>query len=213
MTNTFEDKVNNFVELVKTFNTKDMTRSEYIFNPWKDTDDTDREQAPNFRCENLRKYLIDKQNADYILIAESPSKGARYTGIAMTSEKVIKDYNLNYDYSSSNYQKSPKGEITASKVWKEITKSKKTFVLWNAFAFNIHTAENKWFENPMESELIANKDILKEFLAIYPKAKVIAVGNTAKAALDILNIKDTESVRHPSNDFKKEFPLQMAKYL
>ena len=208
----FEEKVDNFIEKVKNFNPKNLERK--IFNPWKDTDCNDISQnAAKIRCKNLKKFLLDNKNADYILIAESPSTGARYSGIAMTSEKVLKDYGLEgFEFSSLNSKKAPKGEMTASKVWKEITKSKKKFALWNAFAFNINEKEGRWFENPTEEELNSNIEILKAFVDLFPKATIISVGATAKKALETLKFKDFKSVRHPSNDFKKEFPIQMAEY-
>ena len=207
------EKIKNFIELIKNFDTKNLSRGKYIFNPWTEFDESDLNNAHKIRCENLEKYLIQTENADCILIAESPSKGARYTGIAMTSEKVINDFKLPFQYTSCNYSKYKKGEITAGKVWQEISKSKKSFALWNAFAFNIHKEQDKWFENPLEEELIENKYILESFINLYPNAKIIAIGNTAKKALDILKIEDVECVRHPSNDFKKEFPKQIAKFL
>ena len=213
MNKNFEQQVDEFIELVKNFDKTSIQRGQYIFNPWTDTDSNDGENAPQIRCSNLKKYMIDNQNADCILIAESPSKGARYTGIAMTSEGAIKNYKLPYEYSSANAKKSPKGESTAFKVWREITQSNKTFVMWNAFAFNIHTKEDKWFENPVDEELHANKYILDAFLKLYPNAQVVAVGATAKKAMDILKIENVEDIRHPSNDFKKQFPEQIAKYL
>lgn len=208
-----EKKVREFIDLLKNFDIKGLERGEYIFNPWTQADDSDVENAYEIRCNNLRQYLIDKENADYILIAESPSKGARYTGIAMTSEKVIKDCGLPYGFTSSNHKKYKKGEITANKVWHEIIKSKKTFALWNAFAFNIHMCENRWFETPMTEELNANKYLLENFIKLFPNAKIIALGDTAKKALDILKIHDADCVRHPSNDFKNEFPKQIARFL
>ena len=85
--------------------------------------------------------------------------------------------------------------------------------MWNAFAYNIHTKLDKWFENPKDEELHVNKYILVAFLKLYPNAKIVAVGATAKKAMDILGIENVESIRHPSNDCYKQFPEQIAIYL
>ena len=85
--------------------------------------------------------------------------------------------------------------------------------MWNAFAFNIHEKDGRWFENPTEEELVQNLDILNTFLSLYKNAKIITVGKTAQSALNILKFENFESIRHPSNDFKKEFPQQFKKYL
>jgi hypothetical protein len=209
----FEDKVNIFVDKLVNF---DITKFERkIFNSWKEFDETDIScEAPKIRVENLKRYLINQKDAKYILIAESPSTGARYSGIAMTSEKVIKANNLEYKYTSAKSNGSKYVyELTAKKVWDEILKSKNKFVMWNAFAFNIHESEKRWFENPTEKELKENLSLLNEFLTLYNSAKIITVGKTAQNALNVLGFKNFESIRHPSNDFKKEFPEQFKKYL
>ena len=132
----------------------------------------------------------------------------------MTSEKAINSCNLEYDYSSKKSKdKKYVYELTAKKVWDEIFSQKENFVMWNAFAFNINEKEGRWFENPTEEELRQNLDILNSFLALYEKAKIITVGKTAQNALNILGFDDFESIRHPSNDFKKEFPRQFRKYI
>ena len=209
----FEKKVDEFIEKLLNFNKSIFARN--IFNPWSEFDESDiSPDAPKYRTQNLKNYLLNHKNASYVLIAESPSTGARYSGIAMTSEKVINTNGLNYKYSSL---KSKNGkyvyELTAKKVWDEILSNKENFVMWNAFAFNIHEKEGRWFENPTQEELEQNLDILNCFLSLFKNAKIITVGNTAKNALKILNFKNFESIRHPSNDFKKEFPQQFKKYI
>ncbi len=213
MVEVFEKQVDEFVKRLRNFDTSVFERK--IFNPWNEFDENDiSKDAPNLRSENLKKYLLEKEGAKYILIAESPSTGARFSGIAMTSEKVINTNNLGYDYTSlKSKDKKYVYELTAKKVWDEILKSKNKFVMWNAFAFNIHEKENRWFENPTKEELYLNLDLLNMFLTLYKEAKIITVGLTAKNALEILNFKDFESIRHPSNDFKKEFPKQFEKYI
>ena len=213
MIEVFEKKVNEFVE--KLINTDKTKFKRNIFNPWVEFDESDiSDNAPNIRTANLKKYLLNHKNASYVLIAESPSAGARYSGIAMTSEKVINTNNLEYGYSS---KKSKDGkyvyELTAKKVWDEILDKKENFVMWNAFAFNIHEKDGRWFENPTIEELEQNLDILNSFLALYKDAQIITVGKTAQNALEILKFSNFESIRHPSNDFKKEFPQQFKKYV
>ena len=208
----FEKKVNDFIEKLVNFDTSIFKRK--IFNPWAEFDDSDiSSDAPKIRTDNLKKYLLNQKNAKYILIAESPSLGARYSGIAMTSEKVINANNLSYKFSS---KKSKSGkyiyELTAKKVWDEIIEKKENFVMWNAFAYNIHEKEGRWFENPTEEELKENLKLLNSFLTLYSGAKIITIGKTAQNALNILSFNNFESIRHPSNDFKKEFPEQFRKY-
>ena len=209
----FEKQIDIFVQKLLNFDKTIFNRN--IFNPWMEYDGTDiSSEAPKIRTSNLKKYLLNHKNASYVLIAESPSTGARYSGIAMTSEKVINSNNLNYNYSSKKSQnKKYIYELTAKKVWDEILSQKENFVMWNAFAFNIHEKEGRWFENPTREELEQNLDLLNTFLSLFKNAKIITVGKTAQNALDILKFKNFESIRHPSNDFKKEFPQQFKKYI
>lgn len=213
MADNFGKKVDNFIEKLVNFDKSIFKRN--IFNPWSEFDESDiSSDAPKVRANNLKKYLLNHKNATYVLIAESPSTGARYSGIAMTSEKVINANELCYEYSSA---KSENGkyiyELTAKKVWDEIIVQKENFVMWNAFAFNIHEKDGRWFENPTSEELEQNLDLLNSFLELFESAKIITVGATAKNALQILNFSNFESIRHPSNDFKKEFPEQFKKYI
>lgn len=212
MSEIFEKKVDNFIEKLLNFDKSIFKRN--IFNPWVEFDESDiSSSAPKIRTKNLKNYLMNCKNATYVLIAESPSTGARYSGIAMTSEKVINANDLGFDYSSKKSQiKKYVYELTAKKVWDEILTKKENFVMWNAFAYNIHEKEGRWFENPTPDELEQNLDLLNSFLSLFEGAKIITVGKTAKNALEILGFSDFESIRHPSNDFKKEFSLQFKKY-
>lgn len=78
----------------------------------------------------------------------------------------------------------------------------------------IFTKKNKWFENPIPEELKANKHILEYFTKeLYPSTTIIALGKTAKTALETLEVKNFYSIRHPSNDYNKEFPKQISEFL
>ena len=211
MSKDFEKKVDDFIDKLQNFDKSIFKRN--VFNPWAEFDESDiSPNAPKIRTSNLKKYLLNQEGAKYVLIAESPSTGARYTGLAMTSEKVINANNLGFEYSSKkSADKKYVYELTAKKVWDEILAQKEKFVMWNAFAFNISELKGRWFENPTEEELKQNLGILNAFLALYSEAKIITVGRTAQNALQILNFKNFQSIRHPSNDFKKEFPEQFKK--
>lgn len=89
MTEEFNKKVEDFIETLKNF---DMDKMDNVFNPWKDYDknhDFD-ESSPQKRCCNLCKYLKKREDAKYILIAEAPGyQGCHFSGIPMTSERLI----------------------------------------------------------------------------------------------------------------------------
>lgn len=63
-----------------------------VFNPWYDRDpDNDAlEEASQQRLENLRIYLDERRRAEYLLLAEALGyQGGHFTGIPMTSERII----------------------------------------------------------------------------------------------------------------------------
>ena len=85
MTN-FENNIENFIETLQKYKIKN------VFNPWVDYDEKHdkNEHAPELRQKNLKKYLLARENAKYILIAEAPGyQGCHFSGIPMTSERLI----------------------------------------------------------------------------------------------------------------------------
>ena len=89
MTEEFNKKVEDFIETLKNF---DMDKMDNVFNPWKDYDESHDfdESSPQKRCCNLCKYLKKREDAKYILIAEAPGyQGCHFSGIPMTSERLI----------------------------------------------------------------------------------------------------------------------------
>lgn len=201
----FENKVDKLIEKLKKYKS-----CENIFNPWSDTDKNDKcSKAPQLRCENLKKYLLSHKNAKYIMLAESPSHGCHYTGIAMTSERVIRQYpHLFSGYKTTSLSGDVR-EGTAAYVWEMIQESEKNFVLWNAFVFQ--TYKNNFSpRKPSAAELKDGIDILREFLELFPKRKeIIAVGKTAENILlknKILADNDKyRYIRHPSCGGVSEF--------
>ena len=84
---TFEENVEEFINTLQGFKKMDN-----VFNPWQDYDESHDfdESSPPKRCCNLCKYLKKREDAKYILIAEAPGyQGCHFSGIPMTSERLI----------------------------------------------------------------------------------------------------------------------------
>ena len=199
--NEFTQKVENFINLLKTTEIKDY------FNSWIEVNKNDKEEnAFEIRCENLKQFLTERENAKYILIGEAPSYGARYTGIPMTSDQII--YEKPEIFSKNEYKLTSltiHTEKTASIIWDEILKLDKTgknFVMWNAFAF--HDIDQKYVKIPTEKQISIDENIkiLKTFLSLFPDSKIIALGRKAQFAVSQAL---TEYVRHPSHGGEKTF--------
>src|SRR5574344_1464099 len=205
--------IQNFINKLKTV---DFYNSELVFNSWKDGN----VDSVNKKCNNLKMYLETHLNSKYILLGESPSYGAKYTGIAMTSEQVL---NNNPQIFGNGFQTTSETgntrELTASTVWQTIAQKHEKFVLWNVFAFNSHQKNSEGPRTPSNDEIEANFEILKSFFDIFEDRSmiIVPVGRTAEKHLQKLNLNKNfaiePAVRHPSCGGSKKFKENMQKYL
>lgn len=202
MTECREEKIEKFIELLKKYETpKDR------FNPWQQSDKSDISSAPALRCDNLKKYLMERPNPKYILIGESPSIGARYTGIAMTSEEIFKNSNLFNEYACTSKVQDTK-EKTASIVWNDLKEyGQENFVIWNAYAFNSKCFKS-WYKKASATEKKESiyKEILTTFFDIfdYENSVIIAVGRDAEKSCKNFGF-DCIYLRHPSRGCQNKF--------
>ncbi len=166
------------------------------------------------RLKNITKYLsyYVTNPPKYILIGEAPGhKGCALSGIPFTSQYVISNSNFfkNKIYISGGAEK----ENTATIMWSLFDDIERYPLLWNAFPFHPHKKNSiKTNRKPNKRELqegLLYINILKD---IFPKAKLIAVGNVAFHSLDSLGL-NIQKVRHPSFGGKKYFLEQMSHYL
>ena len=203
MSKNFEYKVTEFIEILK------RTKIDNSFNPWAENSAEDIENAAEIRCKNLKKFLIEREKAEFVLVAEAPSCGARYTGIPMTSEEVF-SMDMFKGYKKTSKRQSPIEEKTAKLLWKEIQKDNKRFVFWNSFAFNDDKTGK--YKKPKIKE-IEDKDnikILKKFISLYPQSKLISVGRNAQIAIGMVY---SEYIRHPSRCGEKIFCDKLKNFL
>ena len=207
----FNERVKNFIKLLKTTKIKDC------FNPWNETNKKDnKKDAAEIRCNNLENYLLERKNAKYVVIGEAPSYGARYTGIAMTSECVM--YENPKIFPEKTYKRTSliiHTEKTASIIWDEILKidkSGKDFVIWYAFAY--HNKDAEYIKNPTIKQITDEKNlkILRMFLKLFPEGKIIVLGRKAQQAIGYAL---SSYIRHPScggeKMFRKDFKTCLKK--
>lgn len=117
MTN-FEKKVNDFIKELKNF--KKSNNENNVFNPWADDDEKHDKNGdmPDKRRENLEQYLLKREKAEYLLIAEAPGyQGCHFSGIPMTSERLILTKN-NYDLQDLN-RTSDNTKLSKEKIYTE----------------------------------------------------------------------------------------------
>lgn len=202
-----------------------------VFNPWFEVDkenDIDK-TSPGKRMLNLKCYLEERTNAEYLLLAEALGyQGGHFTGIPMTSERIILGHKADQGilpdhvchsrlYRTSNKKKHKDGfnEPTATIVWGKLIReglNTRNFVLWNAFPWHPYKNSKGLLSNrtPTNNEMMEGAPVLEALLHAFDFKKIIALGNKAEASLRTIGIK-TEKVRHPAMGGAELFREQFLK--
>ncbi len=202
-----------------------------IFNPWYDVDpEHDQDvSGPSKRRDNLRKYLHERKNARYLLLGEALGyQGGHFSGIAMTSERMILGHmeqkgispdlvcQTTLDRTSKNGIR-PKGftEPTATIAWGKIIElglNTRDFIFWNMFPWHPYDPKKGLLSNrtPADDELKEGKEPLRALIGLAGIETIIAVGNKSKEHLDRLGIP-APKVRHPANGGAKKFRDQLER--
>ena len=193
------------------------------------------EESPGIRRRQLVHYLAMRRgHARYLLIAEAAGyQGAHFSGIAMTSERILLGHQrrrgilpchilpgLKPERTSSGNRNLPLArsvrqrgftEPTATIVWSTLLAlgmDPRDFVLWNAVPWHPYRRNEGFLSNrrPTRCEQDASRRHLESFLALYPGARRIAVGNISR---DLLSDYGVVHVRHPSFGGAPEFRTRM----
>lgn len=204
-----------------------------VFNPWFERDPSNDAlaTAPQLRLKNLKRYLAERQNAEYLLLAEALGyQGGHFTGIPMTSERIIVGNKSDAGilpahickdqlHRTSNTKIHIDGfnEPTATIVWEKLISENldtRNFVLWNAFPWHPYKSDKGLLTNrtPSNSEMLEGLPVLNNLLEAFNFKTIIALGNKAHDTLKKLGIK-TEKVRHPAMGGAELFRDQFMKIL
>jgi hypothetical protein len=205
-----------------------------VFNPWWEID---REndigvKAPRIRREQLRAYLSERIGSTRLaFIGEALGyRGGHFTGIAMTSERILlggkKDDGIAPSdvFSSvaprrtSNIKRAAAGfsEPTASIVWSALLRSglgPREFVLWNTFPWHSFDPRAGMLSNrmPTKGEVALGEPVLKAFFSLF-QCDFIAVGQIAAGQLSRHQVP-FQCVRHPASGGATLFRQQLRKIL
>jgi hypothetical protein len=179
------------------------------------------------------------EQARFLLVAEALSyQGGRFTGIPMTSERILLGHQPEIDpiqilgqsgertsnpaYPGFNPTQSRLGfaEPTATIVWGTLLENLKPseFILWNIFPFHPFKNEGRagastlTNRTPTNQELADGLKYTEELLKIFPKVKLITIGRLAAQTLRKLNL-DLTQVPHPAQGHANEFRLAMKAVL
>lgn len=207
------------------------------FNPWSDCDpqyDINK-SAPVVRSNQLKEYLqIRIGLAKYIFLAEGLSyQGGKFTGIAMTSERIILGNHEQVPASavfaitpertsapgiSSSVDKLGMAEPTASIVWKAILKNKippEQVVLWNIFPWHPHKPdESLTNRTPTDQELALGLEYFKMLLDLFVDCKVLCLGKKSELTVSqsMPNLQPIV-LRHPANGGARLFESGLVSFL
>ena len=215
------------------FNSLKRKKTPGVFNPWfeKDVANDALAEAPQQRLANLNLYMSERRNAEYLLLAEALGyQGGHFTGIPMTSERIILGYKSDAGilpthickdqlHRTSNTEVHPDGfnEPTATIVWQKLISENldtRNFVLWNAFPWHPYKRQKGLLTNrtPGNTEMLEGLSVLNHLLEVFNFKTIIALGNKAHDTLKRLGIK-TRKVRHPAMGGAELFREQFVQIL
>lgn len=221
------DSIDRFIRLLK------KSPSGAVFNPWWEADkqnDAGR-NASTIRRKQLAAYLRKRLGkANLIVIGEALGyRGGRFSGIPMTSERILlgkkRDYGIKPEhvFSSIKPRRTSKPKIcrdgfsepTATIVWSSLLRldlKPEQFVLWNAFPWHSFDPRRGTLSNrmPTQKERSVGLSVLKAFLDLFPGDEIVALGNVAASQLKELNL-ESHRVRHPASGGAKLFRQQIVK--
>lgn len=192
-----------------------------LFNPYASTAllptptayDEVGEEADAIRRSNLKRYLenVTAAGADVVLCGEAPGyQGCRFSGVAFTSEVQIAERRpelagLELLPQARGGRRKFMREPSAQAVWEAMDRAPRPFILWNSVQLHPHTPGSPLTNRtPRREEVALGKASLLLLLELVKPRLVVAVGNTAQAALASLGI-ESEAVRHPAYGGKPHF--------
>lgn len=209
-----------------------------VFNPWRDYNpELDlADDSYLVRQKQLRQYLLPRWGtAKYIIVAEAAGyQGARFTGIAITCERMLLGYHSvvqadavflgskertsNPDSSLLNKRQKEQGflEPTDTVVWKALLENAvrpEEAILWNIFPFHPHkSGQPLTNRTPTKDELQVGLSYMGGLLQYHPKAQIIAVGRKAADTLQAAGY-NVLVTRHPANGGARLYAEQFKKII
>jgi len=178
-------------------------RAPNVFNPWGENDELDAyPNGGSMRLSRLMQHFDCRPR--FLLIGEAPGyQGCHFSGVPFTNERLLLSglvprvkVNLRI-----TQRERPWSEPSATTMWKILHELQiaECTVMWNAFAW--HPFKNGIpLSNraPTSNELMLGLRVLKDVVAHFSDASVIAVGRVAQNTLRGLGVPVRYSVRHPS---------------
>lgn len=176
-----------------------------LFNPWRDVCLEDMTwNNPDAKLERLAQHL--DCNPAFILVGEAPGyAGARHSGVAFTSERLLLEGSIPRISRPGRRLTSrglPYSEQSATIVWKALYRLQleERTILWNALQMHPHKpGDHRTNRTPTPAEIALGEPALHLLTGAFPNAKIVAVGRKAEGLLRDMGITPAAAVRHPAN--------------
>ena len=224
-------KVETFIKKLQRFS------APKVFNPWHDYDeryDASR-RGSSVRRQQLQAYLEERlHKAKIIMIAEAVGyQGGRFTGIAMTCERMLLGHHdtvtsdmvftgvlpkrtsrADSTYITKRIQRELGfNEPTDSVVWNAMLEANidpYEVVLWNIFPFHPFKGDDGLTNRtPTQDELDQGWTYTKQLLRLFPDAHILGIGQKSSLTLQAYGVDVEATLRHPANGgaglYKQQF--------
>ena len=165
--------------------------------------------------------LVAQQHPSVAIIGEAPGYlGSRRTGVPFASEFTLEGglpdvpfFARNRGFKRVFADGRTFREPTSTIMWRTISRCQTLPVLWAAFPLHPHQPGNpNSNRTPTAVEVRALAPLLNEFLALLAVKQVLALGNTAHAALSHLGM-NVPKLRHPAHGGATIFARQLYEIL
>jgi hypothetical protein len=190
---------------------------ENVFNPYSERCTRfDVKRAPAIRRTNLERVLLAalRSGARSIWIGRDLGhRGGRRTGLALTDECHLNEHAMAFEAGTLNRATvGPQvAERTATMIWEVLRQLDHPVFLWNVFPLHPHMKDD-----PLSNRCHTRRErepfasMLLELIDALSPDRVIALGNDAAIALDILGVSAT-TLRHPSYGGQRQFKAEAAR--
>jgi hypothetical protein len=192
-----------------------------VVNPYRESfPELDGPAAARRRRGNLEAYLERVGVPRLVLLGEALGfRGGRFSGIAFTSERQLAGpagrllpWAGQPPFEATSRNPDLWLEPSGSIVWNALGGDAQGVLLWNTFPWHPYAAQGRLSNRTPERGLVAaNLDVLEALLAETGKARFLAVGRTAQAALATLGVA-APSLRHPAHGGAVLFRQQFLKH-
>lgn len=182
-----------------------------LYNPWKES--CPHDTPSNSQAAKLNRLALHLDcDPEFILCGEACGyAGARYSGIAFTSERLLCEGVIPRIPALSDRlttRRLPFSEPSATIVWGTLYRlgiAERT-ILWNALQLHPYKPGNTWSNRtPTPEEINLGEPALRMLIEAFPGAKIVAVGKKSAGLLQGMNIPAVGAVRHPANGGAIEF--------